>query len=664
MSRRAAALSVLLGVVALSACNRDEITSVAAIAASRAAGSTTLRDVIVFTAGQPDGQSQLASMNPDGSGRQLITDDPEHVYGYPAISPDGRRIAATRYVLEAGVLRSEGIFLMNADGSGQTLLVNRGLVADGEPAWSPDGSQIAFHTFDEEPFGPVARIYVINVDGTGLRKLSPPTDNPFVLDFSPTWSPDGKRLAFTRDLQLCVINADGTGFTAVPNVDFATGPAWSPDGSRIAYSGASGGIEIRNVDGSNLVALTPNASSPSWSPDGRRLAFVRQIAGLYQLFVINADGTGETRLSFGTHDFDPGWSPFPPSRSDAGASIAIAPTAAKLSLAESRQFSATVRTSNGSLLDQPPVQWSSSNPAIATVSSSGVVTAVDYGTVLIRAAFGGNTASAEVRVVDRVLHNAIVYSTDEFGNPTLAAVRPDGTGRRRLTLDQVPSTSPDVSPDGRRIAFIAGFSIFIQDADAQAISESATPIFNSFNGHLAAPSWSPDGSQIAFRSDVETPFGLVDRIFVINADGSGLRQLSPDDPSSDDAPTWSPDGTRLIFTRNSVLHVINADGTGLTALPNEDLSSSPDWSPDGTRVAYASPAGGIRIRNADGSNLVTVTTGEDSHPRWSPDSRQLVFVRVVAGKSQLFIVNADGTGATQLSTGAGQEVDPSWSPVP
>ena len=659
-------LTVLL-ILGTASCAREDVTGVSTMSASSSAAANTLRNVILFAAGNPDGHSQLAIMNPDGSGRQSITNDPQHQYYYPAVSPDGRRIAATRFVLDGFLLRSEGIFLMNADGSGQTLLVDRGLVADAEPAWSPDGSQIAFQTFDEFPFGASARIYVINADGTGLRKLSPPTDNDFVFDDSPTWSPDGTRLAFTRDFQLYTINVDGTGFTAVPNADFAAGPAWSPDGTRIAYGGSSGGIQIINVDGSNLMTLTANAGGPSWSADAQRLVFVRHIAGLDQLFVINADGTGETRLSFGTHDGWPRWSPFPPSRSGAGASITIVPTATKLSLAESRQFSATVRTSDGTVLAHPPVQWSSSNPAIATVSSSGVVSAVDYGTALIQAAFGGNTASAEVRVIDRVLRNAIVYSTDEFGNPALAAVRPDGTGRRRLTLDQVPYLSPDVSPDGRRIAFIAGFTIFIQDADAQAISESATPIFNSFNGHLAAPSWSPDGSQIAFRSDVETPSGLVDRIFVINADGSGLRQLTPDDPSSDDAPTWSPDGTRLIFTRNGVLQVINADGTGLTPLPNDDLSSSPDWSPDGGRVVYASPTPGfgIRIRNADGSNPVTVTTQSgDSHPRWAPDNQRLVFVRMVDGRSQLFVVNANGTGEARLSTGTGQHTDPSWSPVP
>lgn len=676
LKRSLALVAFGLVVLVAGSCARDEATGIPPMSASGSGASSALNDVIVFGTEEFGVPTQLAVMHPDGSGRRRVTND-DRGYINPAIAPDGRRIAASRFTNDNTF---EGLYLMNADGSDPTLLVHRSFF-DGQAAWSPDGARIAFQSFDEGPFGALAKIFVINVDGTGLRQLSPPIDeqNEWFFDEGPTWSPDGGRIAFTRNSQLYLINADGSGFTLVQNEDGAFNASWSPDGTRIAYQSMNpwGDVHVRNVDGSNLVAVTANTAQegePKWSPDGRRLVFERVLGGRFQFFVINADGTGETRLSFGPADYNPAWSPFPGGRSDAGISIEISPTDAKLAPSDTREFTATVRTTSGTVVDRA-VTWSSSDPAVATVTSTGLVTAIDNGVTQIQAAFGNATAGAQVRVVDRVLRNVIVYSTDEFVLPDFAVVKPDGTGRRRLTTDNFGYQSPDISPDGRRIAFATFFSIFIINADAAGITEGFTQLFSSFEfGALpGTPAWSPDGSLVAFSAVQEGPFGPARRIHVANADGSGgLRQVTPDDAdagsiTSDDAPTWSPDGTQLIFTRNGVLHVINADGTGITPLPNEDLSASPDWSPDGTRVAYASPAPGfgIRIRNADGSNPVTVTTvAGDSHPRWAPDNQRLVFVRVVDGRSQLYVVNANGTGEARLSTGTGQHTDPSWSPVP
>lgn len=671
--------ALLLFVLALGSCNRDEVTGVSAVSADRASLPSTLRNAILFTTDEfaPRLGSQLAVMEPDGSARHRVTDD-DHGYLNPALSPDGRRIAVSRFTGDA----FDGIYLMKADGSEPSLLVNRSsefgtFFFDFQPTWSPDGGQIAFVSWVlEDGFGPNARIFVINVDGTGLRQLTPSVGpGEFAFDEGPSWSPDGTRIVFTRTFVLHVINADGTGLTPLPNEDFAVSPSWSPDGQRIAYQSFDVGIRIRNADGTSPATVTSTPGGwPRWSPDGRRLVFVSTISGRNQIYVINVDGTGETRLSFTASDNQPAWSPFPRGTSGAGAAVEIAPTDAKLAPDDTRQLTATVRTAGGEVLSHAPVTWSSSDPAVATVTSAGLVTAVENGVAQIRAVFGGDTARANVRVADRILRNAIVYSTDEFGVAEFAVVKPDGSGRRRLTTDQIGYISPDISPDGRRIVFSGPFhiSLFVIDVDDIGLTEEGREVFFDFDQLPDSPVWSPDASRIAFTGTRQGPFGSSRRILVINADGTDVHQVSPDDTdatltTSDDSPTWSPDGTRLIFTRNGVLHVINADGAGLSPLPNDDLASSPDWSPDGTRVAYASPTPGfgIRIRDADGSNPVTVTTqAGDSHPRWAPDNQRLVFVRVVDGRSQLFVINANGSGEARLSIGPGQHTSPSWSPLP
>ena len=667
MKRLVLLFSVVLGVSLPGGCAREDVTGVSGIEASRTADANTLASLILFATLEFGSNSQLAVMQPDGSGRRRLTND-DHNYVIAAISPDGRRVAYERFTPD---YQPEGVFLMNADGSGQTLLVHRSPVYDGEPAWSPDGAEIAFTSFVDGPFGAFGRIFIINVDGTGLRQLTPDVDpNAFEFDGGASWSPDGKRIVFTRSGILHVINVDGTGLTPLPNEDAAQNPAWSPDGLHIVYEALDGPgvIRMRDPDGSNPVTIssTPEQQGfPRWSPDSRQIVFNRVVAGTFRLFTIKIDGTGETRLSFGSSEDDlPYWSPWPPARTGTGAAVAITPLFAKLAPTDTRQFSATVRTTNGNVIGNVAIRWSSSDDAVARVSPTGLVTALDNGDAEIQAVFGGDTAQAEVRVADRVLRNVIVYSTDVVTGPpgpVLAAVRPDGTGRRQLTMGGFEHRAPEVSPDGRQIVFANGFGVFVIQSDAASITDGATFVY--FGSAPDAPAWSPDGSQIAFSAVVTGSFGDVRRILVASADGSGLHQLSPDDPASDDGPTWSPDGTRLIFTRGGVLQIINADGSGLTSLGNADVASSPDWSPDGTRVAYGTSAG-LRIRNADGSNLVTVTFGQDDHPRWAPDNQRLVFTRPVDGKSQLFTVNADGTGATKLSAGTEQETAPSWSPLP
>jgi len=241
------------------------------------------------------GNQEIYVMNPDGTGQRRLTYEKAEDVS-PAFSPDGRKIAFSSR--RAG---ESYLFLMNADGTDQRQLTQsseRG-VSGMEPAWSPDGKRIAFRTTV-----PPYVLYSINVDGSGLRRLSDST----VGASSPAWSPDGKKIAFTSrrsgNPEIYVMDTlGGNVIRLTSNTAVDRFPVWSPDGRRIAFESDRDGdsrIYVMNADGSNPVRLTSPPGKdghPSWSPDGKQITFHRTVLGHGQVYVMNADGSGVKRLT-------------------------------------------------------------------------------------------------------------------------------------------------------------------------------------------------------------------------------------------------------------------------------------------------------------------------------------------------------------------------------
>ncbi|HTJ24280.1 MAG TPA: protein kinase, partial [Gemmatimonadaceae bacterium] len=234
------------------------------------------------------GTTEIYAMKPDGADQRRLT----HAGGIQSqavSSPDGERIAYT-YRANGGM----DIFAMNADGTGQrriTNLTEAGLAAC-RPTWSPDGRRIAFQSWAKPD------IYIVNADGSGLTKI---TDHP-AADMDAAWSPDGHRIAFNsaRDgnTEIYTVDPNGKNLTRLTFNDAKDQhPAWSPDGRRIAFHSDRDGdpeIYVMNADGTNPVRLTQSPGEdahPAWSPDGRRIVFHRRVLGHTQIYVMNADGS-------------------------------------------------------------------------------------------------------------------------------------------------------------------------------------------------------------------------------------------------------------------------------------------------------------------------------------------------------------------------------------
>ena len=242
---------------------------------------------------------------------------------YPVWSPNGQKIAFSR-----GVSLSEpiGLYVINADGTNEADLIPDSFSGNsedqtqlGSPAWSPDGNKISFASRTQTdtgasassaaasaPLEELSGIYLINVDGTGLCKLTSVSEDNFLQGVGPVWSPDGNKLAFYDFGAINVINADGSGRKELTGGNAPPQHAWSPDGQRIAFIDASSELSVINADGRGLRRLTDTPGQlpvalPTWSPDSEKIAyscpFEDTLHPRTDLCVINADGRGWKRIA-------------------------------------------------------------------------------------------------------------------------------------------------------------------------------------------------------------------------------------------------------------------------------------------------------------------------------------------------------------------------------
>lgn len=264
-----------------------------------------------------------------------------------------------------------------------------------------------------------------------------------------------------------------------------------------------------------------------------------------------------------------------------------------------------------------------------------------------------------------VFTSRVLFVSPRTGNKEVYLSDYDGKNTVRITRNRSINLSPQWSPDGRRILYIsykkgspALYMLDLKSGEDKAVSNKP--------GINIAGRFSPDGNAIALTvSGARSP-----ELHIIDLRTGQDRQLT-DNYGIDVSPSWSPDGKTIAYVSDTsgnphifVIDLATAKTTRLTY--DGKYNSSPAWSPDGKLIAFSRSDSGkfnIWVVRPDGGGATQLTfSGNNRSPSWSPDGRHIIFSSSSGGPSSLYIMNSDGTGAKKVTTGAGNETSPAWSP--
>jgi Tol biopolymer transport system component len=280
------------------------------------------------------------------------------------------------------------------------------------------------------------------------------------------------------------------------------------------------------------------------------------------------------------------------------------------------------------------------------------------------------------------------FSDDIYVSPL------DAESPIRLTIRRADDGQPAWSPDGTRLAFKTAQAGSNQLAVIDADGTNETLLTRTFRFSEGQPAWSPDGTKLLYRRTPENPLVQNGDTWVLDVKASGEHPAEPETQpvllrtGDERYPSYSPDGTQIAFrgdldlvepSGDEEIYVMNADGTNVRQLTsNGDFDSAPSWSPDGQRILFErAPAGtftpgteaqekDIYVMNADGTNVrrLTDSPGLDEGPEFSPDGTKIAFSSARDGQQEIYIMDADGSNPRRLTDNPARDESPDWQALP
>ena len=506
------------------------------------------RGEIFFSRYLSDTRYETWKMNADGTNPHRANTEIHNLL-VGRWSPDGKKVVFRKDD------DNENAFLADGDGTNEIVLPSK----MGNMDWSPDGSQIVYEVRTSNEH---SQIFLYTIKTARSIAL---TDNQS-LNADPSFSPDGKQIAFVSDrdknANIYLMDTDGSNLRQLTNdLAFDNYPVFSPDGTQIAFQ------SNREEEHVEVYLKNVNDRTPP-----RRLTHTRNGMGIAPK-CWSADGTqilmymnqnGKDRIVLG--DVEPAIAPV---LSDEAADLSFP----RLS-ADGKQTLYEARNSDDSL-ELRLTNWETKRTQ--TIFKTGP----NY------------PSSFHLAPAWSPDNNLIALTNIENGNSEIFTIKADGSGLKNLTNNPLPDTNAAFSPTGDEIIFVRDNYNRAQLYRMNLNGGNQRRVTNK-NGYEITPAFSPDGNYLAFAGDREG-HGL--DIFLLPLNNLNDERLLAARRFHDVSPIFSPDGSRIAFIANSdgnpEIYIMNADGTGLVRLTHTKTEeTSPQFSKDGKSILFAANSNG------------------------------------------------------------------------